>query len=50
MTAAGDYVIVYADVALERVPPEEAREVLDGLESMLEEASRTLGASEPPAA
>jgi hydrogenase expression/formation protein HypC len=47
--AAGDYVVVYADVALERIPPEEAQEALeflDGLEAMLEEA--TLGGPQLP--
>lgn len=49
--AAGEYVVVYADVALDRIPPEEAREALEffeGLEGMLEEATRNLSMTEPP--
>jgi hydrogenase expression/formation protein HypC len=41
--AAGEYVVVYAGQALERVPDEEAQEMLAwyaNLESMLEEAAR----------
>lgn len=39
----GEYVVVYAGQALERIPTEEAEEVLafyDDLERMLEEAAR----------
>jgi hydrogenase expression/formation protein HypC len=41
----GEYVVVYAGQALERMPPDEAREMLAfyaSLESMLEEASAPL--------
>jgi hydrogenase expression/formation protein HypC len=41
----GEYVVVYAGQALERIPPDEAEEMLAfyaNLESMLEEASAQL--------
>lgn len=41
--AIGDYVVVYAGQALERIPTEEAEDILrfyDDLERMLEEASQ----------
>lgn len=41
--AVGEYVVVYADQVLERMPTDEAEEMLhffDNLEMMLEEASR----------
>lgn len=41
--AVGEYVVVYAGQALERIPTDEAEEVLafyDDLERMLEEAAR----------